>query len=173
MGSTISAVFCSENVPVDIQKIKIIQRSTGLQYLRYRIKLIFFGHPPRCQLPVVFPIILPGEPNNCYRKKNCDAIRFFLKVYFIPYYRPKGYFGSRENFFHLLPLIEQEVGFSKLLKVRQAHGINTPSKARCQGLSCSLLTPRRCFFRRGKVIPIRNLPTNSRRFRKKHDLMNR
>jgi hypothetical protein len=35
MGSIIIEVFCAENVPVDIQKIKLIQRSTGTQYLKF------------------------------------------------------------------------------------------------------------------------------------------
>ncbi len=40
-GSMIKDVFCAENVPVDIQNIKLIQRSTGNQYSNFRMRLIF------------------------------------------------------------------------------------------------------------------------------------
>ena len=39
-GSMIREVFSAENVPVDIQKIKLIQRNTGTQYLKLRKELI-------------------------------------------------------------------------------------------------------------------------------------
>jgi hypothetical protein len=37
IGPRIRDVFCEENVPVDIQKIKLIHRRTGSQYFIYRI----------------------------------------------------------------------------------------------------------------------------------------
>jgi hypothetical protein len=67
MGSIIREVFCAENVPVDIQKIKLIQRSTGNQYLKFRIKLT------SCQADIFFRLLV----ETCYilAHWNCAASR--------------------------------------------------------------------------------------------------
>jgi hypothetical protein len=42
IGSTIREVLSEENVPVDIQKMKLIQRKTGTQYLKIRTRFIVY-----------------------------------------------------------------------------------------------------------------------------------